>query len=461
MSPLDYSYTFSDITERFCQVKIIDHNKGQAKGPIQVAIRDNSLLANANKRVPSLIADLMDVAIAISLADRMSIRRYDMPCRIKVDLPVRQLEILSRPDIQERFQDILYWFTGDVWSINFTKHLGHNRISEMQLSFIEGDEYLTTVALWSGGLDALAGVYYQLSLNSTDHYTLFSTGSNFMIHKVQRDVASVIKDMFPNRTQLIQIPFLLSKTRFYAKDSDLRTRGFVFILLGSACAYLLGQSSLDVYENGVGAINLPFTRAEVGLDHSRSVHPLSLYNMSELLSKLFERPFSIHNPFLFKTKAQMCGSLSLNGATDLIFRTVSCDRRHRKKPSQCGYCSSCLLRRQALAAQGIIDKTKYVITSPSSGRRKSPEDSLPLRAMLSQVEDLRILLNQADPWQSLSDSYSWLREIIDRTCEKEGLTRQEMSMQLIHMYKSYVSEWDVAKHFIEPGLLSYEETVAG
>ncbi|HYT45741.1 MAG TPA: hypothetical protein VEP90_25675, partial [Methylomirabilota bacterium] len=282
MSSLDYKYTFNAITERFCQVKVVDHNNKREIDTIQVSIRDYSLLIQAGRRVPPLVADLIDIAIAVSLADRMSIRRGDMPCRIEVSLPVRQLDVLSKSDIQEKFQDILQWYTGDIWSIEFTKRVGHNRKSEMQICFNEGAQFPTTVALWSGGLDALAGVYHQLSLDLASHHTLISTGSNLMIHKAQRDVAAGIRNKFPNRTQLIQIPYYLNNTGSYAKDSALRSRGFVFILLGSACACLLGQSSLHIYENGVGAINLPFTRAEVGLDHARSVHPLSLYYMSGL-----------------------------------------------------------------------------------------------------------------------------------------------------------------------------------
>jgi len=237
----------------------------------------------------------------------------------------------------------------------------------------------------------------------------------------------------------------------------LRSRGFVFILLGVACAALLGQHSLDIYENGVGAINLPFTKAEVGLDHSRSVHPLSLHYMSELISSLFGVAFSIRNPFLFSTKAQMCNILSGDGATDFIFQTISCDHRHRRKPSQCGYCSSCLLRRQALAAQGIADRTPYLVTALSNSRRMLPDDSLHLRAMLSQVDDLRNLLSQIDPWESLSGNYPWLREIVDRTFETEGMTKEVLIKRLLHLYECYVHEWDIARPIIEPGLLSDED----
>lgn len=457
MGSLDYSYTFSAITEKFCKVKVVDHNNRKKVDTIQLAIKDYSLLTQAGRRFPPLVADLIDIASAVSLADRMSIRRDDMPCRIEISLPVRQLELLSQSYIQEKFQDILQWYTDDNWSIKFTKRIGYHRKSEIQLSFIEDAQYETTIILWSGGLDALAGAYHQLSSNIVSHLTLVGSGSNLINHKLQKNVAAGIESLFPNRIQLVQIPFYLKNTKSFSKDSGLRTRGFVFTLLGSACAYLLRQSSLYVYENGIGAINLPFTKAEVGVDHSRSVHPLSLHYMSELISDLFENSFSLRNPYLFSTKAQMCSYLSSNNATDLITRTVSCDRRHRRKPSQCGYCSSCLLRRQALAAQEITDRTQYIITDSASLRKKEPEDSLHLRAMLSQVEDMRTYLNQKDPWESMSNCYSRLREIVDRTYLNERITKEVMKKRLLDMYGSYVREWDIAQPLIGRGLLSYEQ----
>jgi hypothetical protein len=127
----------------------------------------------------------------------------------------------------------------------------------------------------------------------------------------------------------------------------------VFTLLGSACAYLMGQKVLNLYENGIGAINLPYRKSAIGLDHTRSVHPLTLLSVSNLVSELIGEKFTIRNPFLFRTKAEMCQQLAEDERYDLPALTVSCDSPHRKQPIQCGYCSSCILRKQALAASGI------------------------------------------------------------------------------------------------------------
>ena len=77
------------------------------------------------------------------------------------------------------------------------------------------------------------------------------------------------------------------------------------MLLGSAYSYLRGHRVLHVYENGIGAINLPYRKSAVGLDHSRSVHPETLRRVGLLMTELIDENFKVRNPFLFHTKAEM------------------------------------------------------------------------------------------------------------------------------------------------------------
>ncbi|MDY6804534.1 MAG: hypothetical protein SXA11_12105 [Cyanobacteriota bacterium] len=68
----------------------------------------------------------------------------------------------------------------------------------------------------------------------------------------------------------------------------------------------------------------------------------------------------------------MCKALAKDERNDLAFGTVSCDSPHRNKLAyQCGYCSSCLLRHQALSAAKIEDKTSYIVLQKKP-RSKDP-----------------------------------------------------------------------------------------
>src|SRR5436305_5186041 len=351
MHNLDYTYSFDYIGERLKKgyIRLTDHATNKTY-TLQVAVDDSQLPLLNYRSTPPLLADLIDIAAAVHMADRLSKSHGDMPRRILLRLPIRVSEIRDRPSIRKKLQEILYWFTEDHWSFEFIPYSKLGRPAEInaRLPFFQETPRPTRVVLWSGGLDSFAGVYQLLLKDENTHCTLFGTGSSRIISSTQRDTAAAIEMFFPRRTKLVQQPFHLEdKSGRVKKSSHARSRGFVFMLLGAACAYQEGQNTLYICENGIGAINLPFRKSEVGLDHSRSVHPLSLLAMGELLSSILNQPFSFENPFLWSTKAEMCKEPLLMGAAESMFSTISCDSMHRKQPIQCGYCSSCLLRRQA------------------------------------------------------------------------------------------------------------------
>ncbi|MDY7020885.1 MAG: 7-cyano-7-deazaguanine synthase, partial [Cyanobacteriota bacterium] len=247
---------------------------------------------------------------------------------------------------------------------------------------------------------------------------------------------------------LCRVPINFSNSKLLRKNKITRARGVVFTLLGAACAYLMGQRTLSVYENGMGAINLPYRASAVGLDHSHSVHPLTLLKVSDVVSELLGEEFRVHNPFLFWTKAQMCRALAENQENDLAAITQSCDRRHRKpqQPIQCGYCSSCILRKQALAAAKIEDKTRYIIPH---GDPPAKDPTQHLRQMLEQVNTFRKLLSPSDQidlqWEALTREFPVLDDIVDRSAGIENLSPVDMQSRLIELYQTYINEWDIAE----------------
>ena len=383
-SAFTYTYSFKDIQSESGVVWVADYERHR-RYPVQVSVDDSKLFSADYSTVSAPIADLIDLGVAVHTADRLSVRRNDRPYHIHLIVPVRCPEALSSASVQELLTDVLYEYTHDHWTFTFVKRTDGGRPVEFKkpLQFPVEPQPVTEVALWSGGLDSLAGLCNRLTSSPATQYILFGTGSNPHVHRVQLDVANAVKQQFSmaKLINLVQVPIHLSEISGRPVNRDLRARGFVFLLLGAACAYLQGQNSLFMYENGVGAINLPFRASEVGLDHARSVHPLSLLKMGKLVSTLLSTSFQFRNPFLFWTKAQMCKVFKDTFSTSLIASTITCDRLHRQIPMQCGCCSSCLLRRQALAVHAINDTTGYVI----EGRIPRPADTLHLQAMLDQV----------------------------------------------------------------------------
>jgi hypothetical protein len=329
----------------------------------------------------------------------------------------------------------------------FVKRVDSGRVVEQQPLLSSADPYVDEVTLWSGGLDALAGLYTRLKENPEISFMLFGTGSNDNAYARQEQVFQALQPSFPNRLNLCRAPIRFSESNLHTKNKISRARGIVFTLLGSACAYLMGQRVLHLYENGIGAINLPYRKSAVGLDHSRSVHPLTLLGVSNLMSDLIGEEFKVRNPFLFWTKAEMCQQLAEDAKCELPFLTISCDSPHRKQPIQCGYCSSCILRKQALAVSQVKDQTHYIVPHAT---RPVGDIRLYLQHMLAQVSTFKELLNCSESattqWKSLTKRFPELDDIVDRTHGVEGLTSLEMRKCLIRLYQTYVSEWDT----IEP-----------
>lgn len=456
----DYSYDFNPISNNNGSIKFIDHSQN-IESLIGFNINDKEFQYRVEKEFPSFIADLIDLAVAIYASDRLiPLSRYNLnetSRRLFVTLPVRLPELFNTDSFQEKLNNLLIWTTGNQWIFNFKKRQISGRFVEQQPILFSTITQNSEVALWSGGLDSLAGLYTRLKANPDKFFILFGTGSNKKIYSDQRKIFDKVQSIFSSRVSLLRIPINFDKSREIRKNKLSRARGILFTLLGSACAYLMGQRKLFIYENGVGAINLAYSKATVGLDHSRSVNPQTLSMVSDLVSEIIGEKFEVRNPFLFSTKAQMCQALADDNRYDLASSTSSCDSPHRKKRvSQCGYCSSCILRRQALIASNLEDKTPYVINNQEY--EPKTEHQLYYFFMKKQVKTLNNLLTQSKEqkiqWKELAKEFIELDDIVDRTCEAEKLSPDDMRNCLITLYGTYVEEWKKAEPILEQDFFS-------
>lgn len=453
----DYTFDFQPVLKRNGAVNFIDHFYNQ-EHLIGFNVNDEAFTYRVEKQFPSIIADLIDLAVSIYASDRLAFHDLDKTQRrIHVILPLRHPELFNSELLQAKLKELLIWTTGSEWSFEFKKRQVPGRFVEQQPILLPTMTPDSEVALWSGGLDSLAGLYTRLQTTPEQPFILFGTGSNNTVYSDQGKVAEKVQSIFPNRVSLLRVPIHFDNSSQQRKNKLSRVRGVLFTLLGSACAYLMGQRKLFVYENGIGAINLPYSKSTVGLDNSRSVHPQTLLMVSNLVSELLGERFEVKNPFLFWTKAQMCEALAKDSRNDLSCSTVSCDSRHRKKITfQCGYCSSCILRRQALIAANLEDKTPYVITHGEQQPKKDPSSHF--RHMKVQINTLDRLLKLSSErevqWKYITQEFLELDDIVDRTFEAEKLSAPEMQNNLIQLYKTYIDEWKIAEVNLGKGLLN-------
>lgn len=407
--------------------------------------------------VPRDCADLVDVAIAVYAADRLC-RRHprNAPCseplwqrRMHLEVPVREPERWNHGGLGDALSDLLNFLTDDDWALKFVaRRPTAARFSEAQPGFFADPPSMpATAALFSGGLDSLAGLVTRLATNPMETVVVFSGRTNKRIGAPQRILLEALARAFPQRVRSIAVRFGFDRRARGAYDREensQRTRGFVFQAFGAVTARMAGLDGLAVYENGVGAINLPYTGAQLGSQATRATHPVTVRLMSALLTQVFETPFSVELPYAFATKGELCDGLRSAGLGHLARHTVSCDGypQRAKRAPQCGVCPSCLLRRQSLHHAGLLDDDPaclYMHDIYNAAATDAHERRFSLRAMDGQVHHLRQALAAAPPWDALVTRYPELEEAADALAgPNAGAAVREA---LLSLYGRYCTEW--------------------
>ena len=164
-------------------------------------------------------------------------------------------------------------------------------------------EGLSIPVLHSGGLDSCLGL-----IEASERANVFAT--SVVTHdrpgKVQRDVISNLRDGTLHEITWAPIYIGLSGVPRSAQESSQRSRAFLYLVAGAVASVLAETYELQVCENGVGSINLPYSRGQLGVDNTRAMHPLTLGRFSRLSSRLMGFGVNIRNIGLWKTKRELC-----------------------------------------------------------------------------------------------------------------------------------------------------------
>ncbi len=405
---------------------------GKAFRPLQLGyeavLNGRAVVHRLACELPVMSADLMEIAATVYAVDRLVARpaRLDTSAGsswardLRLGIPVREPQLWSAH--AGKLTELLGWLTDDNWSLEFFQLTGPGLLDEPQAFLFDTIPQAAAPVLFSGGLDSAAGLAAHLT--ARDAVAVSVDTNNWMQH-VQQRVAQELNTASPHTC--IPLRYRVNMHGRTAESSQ-RSRGLLFLAAGIATAWALRQDQLWVFENGIGAINLPYLRSQFGSQATRAMHPRTLLLAQNLAAAISHRPFRIDAPALTVTKAQLIQAAPA-AADAALARTVSCDTGFSARVSRhapCGVCTSCLLRRQALHACG---KTNL---DAEAGYRANPSAStFTHQAMLWQVTRLRACLDPSDPWQGLVSEFP---EILDTT----PLTPTEV----INLYRSYVQEWE-------------------
>lgn len=444
-----------------CVDRVCSGADGGRSQRIHYRLDDLPLAGSLGRQVPALVADLIDVAAAIYVSDRLALREQPNDPRpvhdrwhrrLHVVIPVRYPHRWRRPEVVECLAQLLTFLTDDRWTFEFTDRLHVPRQSEAQASFRWQPPFPTVVVLHSGGLDSLVGLIDRLS--AVDVATVIPvtvitnrrvySATQGIIEELGKAVSSIGPLLQPARLH-ITIP-RGGRPRDDREHSH-RARVMLFLAAGVGVAVLADTDRLYVCENGVGAISLPMTSDHWGARASKAVHPKTLALFATLASLVLDRPIAIQNIGLFATKGELVRKLDRDGFAAAARRTVSCDRTtYLGHGHACGKCTSCLLRRVALGAEGLdalIDgqAISYEIDWFDPAVHWESENVVQLAAMRSQVEQLRSA-NQGKPsFASLEYAFPTLLDVVD-LAPTFGLDEGEVEHGLLRLYQAHVGEFD-------------------
>ncbi|NJK43608.1 MAG: hypothetical protein HC933_04445 [Pleurocapsa sp. SU_196_0] len=415
--------------------------------------------------------------MAVYVADRISRRSPEHPDdwfvrmtgrSLKLHIPVRKKRIWNNPEVKRLLTEALEYLTADEWVIVFEERTSH---THQQTALFPAELKNPFVGLFSGGLDSFAGAVLQALQPEFKTGILVSAYSNpSLVSRQRRLVAEMNAKLEPVGKSLFDLhlshnlhygvkhnPATHTPSGLRGRDEvTQRSRGFLFIAMGLAVTRSVGLDSLNVYENGVGAINLPHTISGLGVDYTRAMHPEFLHRMMLLTSSVFEANIRIDNPSLWKTKGQMCREIAEHGFGEIAVRTISCDGfpRHKQQAhEQCGRCTSCLLRRVSLAAGGLEEldrsfatyQTDVYSVVPTS---KNTDALFELRCMEHQVLRIRNALSQGNPETSLLTEFPELLRARVAIGHTEGRSIEVITGELIGLFRRYVTDWDWFSSFL-------------
>lgn len=296
--------------------------------------------------------DFLSIAIAAFAADRFVLRNESEDGWTRViALDVAVADPGRWESQRSRLEGALRFLTGDIWHIAFRD--GGSRAPSIANRASDRD----TICLFSGGLDSLLGALRLVEDGQKPF--LISQGST--------------KEVGPQIRLATEIG--LHNHRFDGRvnerwttpyEGSTRGRSLIFFAYGVVAASAHGLAEVIVPENGLIAINPPFTPRRVGSLSTRTTHPHFLSELEAVLQAVGEN-VRLRNIFEGKTKGEMMSECADPRVAQLSASSYSCGKGKRRN-GQCGRCVPCLIRRAAFHKAGIPDGSQYFSDLSRSAR---------------------------------------------------------------------------------------------
>lgn len=314
--------------------------------------------------------DFLNIAAGVYAVDRAVKRKpgegNDLGVRtLGLCFAVDDVAFWQRREITDAVEGLLHFLTDENWSLRFVPaalpRLSPQRQSKLPLPWVQKPR---RIALYSGGLDSAAGLANQVLAGKTD-YLLLTVGHHSALRRrctrqIQQlgELTGTARQLHANLVVALRGG---AAKRMSTQESSQRTRAFLFCAAAAVAAQTCEVEDIEVFENGVGAINLPvMTGMLTGGLATRGAHPTFLARMGDLASAVAEKPVRYSLPFAAHTKAEMLTVLKTHNLGSWAQLSHSCVHTSLRERGirHCGQCPGCIERRQAFAAAGIPETTR-------------------------------------------------------------------------------------------------------
>ena len=325
----------------------------------------NYKLTNVTHKIASDLdapaRDLLDLAVFVWAADSDVNRGSHtdiMATKWKRDLsfvvPCRNPDLWNSEPVKELLTRMLSFLSGDAYSFYFVSEKGRPEQAFLEDASADLPSFggADCAALFSGGLDSLAGVVQEARQGRKP--LLISHRSRPTLSSLQTDLVKHLQERLPT-WHFPHISLWVNRHGKRRAEYTQRTRSFLYLSLAAAVAHQCGLDELRFFENGIVSFNLPLLGQNVGTQLTRTTHPRFIAEFGELLGLILGRKIALANPFTFTTKGEVARTLEDNGVGELIGASVSCAHSWMTSRLQphCGTCSQCVDRRFAIASQGL------------------------------------------------------------------------------------------------------------
>jgi hypothetical protein len=215
--------------------------------------------------------DLLRIATGIFAVDRISKRKKrrdneDGIRQLHLVFEVQGVGFWAQSDIQRLLEEILSFLTDDDWSFEFKQaQRARGDLGHQDFLGLPGTFQPRHAALYSGGLDSAAGIANRL-LEGANDFMLVTVGHQSGLHrrvdKQLKALSGLIK-----ASRGVTVNFLHSTLttsleggkaiRIRQQERTQRSRSFLFCAAAAIAAKAYNLQVVAMFENGVGAINLP------------------------------------------------------------------------------------------------------------------------------------------------------------------------------------------------------------